>query len=370
MSSPVRLSEIWKKKGILQMKKQTILCTGGCGFIGTNITLEAVKRGYRVIVMDSLIRRGTEENLKLLQKTDNVEILRGDVRNMHDFERSPLPDAIINLAANPGIPWSVMWPVYDFEVNTRGTINVLEYSRIMSKQVGHKIPVIQASTNKVYPDSINDIPLEEKETRYSYKNEGSGVDFQNGISEDFPIDASDKYHHSPYGASKLAADQYCLEYNRQFGVPVVVNRMSCIYGYHQKGVADQGWIDHFVRQVAFGSGKLDIFGDGKQVRDMLWGGDVAKLYLDELENIDKVNGKVFNIGGGNGNTLSLIESIAIIENLSGKKAILTHKDWRPADQKVYISDTRKLKEILGWQPTITPAQGVGRMIRRYKKEGL
>lgn len=346
-------------------KPKTILITGGCGFIGTNISLEAMRRGYKVILMDSLIRPGVEKNMAMLVDK-GAEMLRGDVREMQDFQRSPIPDAIIHLAANPGIPWSMRWPAYDFNVNASGTINVLEFSKVMGEQVGHKIPVIFASTNKVYPDSINEIPLKEEETRYIYDD----FDFENGIDETFSIDASDKYSHSPYGVSKLAADQYCQEYFHQFGVPVVINRMSCIYGYHQKGVADQGWIDHFIRKIVFGKGRLDIFGDGKQVRDMLWGEDVARLYLDELENIDKVVGQVFNIGGGIEKTLSLVESIKILEEISGNKADLTHHDWRPADQKVYISDIKKVKNALGWEPQVSPEEGIKKMVERYREEGV
>ena len=361
-----------------------ILITGGAGFIGTNVALEALSRGHEVIVMDSLIRPKSEENLKVLVAA-GAEILRGDVRSPLDFQRSPIPDAIIHLAANPGIPWSIAWPKYDFEVNTGGVINVLEYSRIVSEQVDHKIPVIFASTNKVYSDMVNEIPLEEKDTRYMYadkkrfaKVEGGGLaslDWDvvwwmgwsnKGINENFPVDGMGKYGHSPYGVSKLSSDQYVQEYHLKFGIPTVINRMSCIYGLHQKGVEDQGWIDWFVRQIGFGNGKLNFYGDGKQVRDMLFGGDVARLYLDELENIDKVNGNVFNIGGGIENTLSLNEAVAVCEEFAGKKAEITYLPWRHADQKVYISDISKIQEVLGWKPNISPREGIKLMFKQYE----
>jgi len=360
----------------------TILITGGAGFIGTNICLEAIKRGYKVIAMDSFIRPKSEENIPILQEA-GVEILRGDVRQMVDFHRSPVPDAIIHLAGNPGIPWSIRWPVYDFQVNAQGTLNVLEYARVMGVQMNKKIPVIYASTNKVYTDLINEIPLEEKEKRYEWnlldlmvfkyiagkpRPLWIGGVTKKGINETFPLDGFGKYHHSPYGTSKLAGDLYCQEYFHAFEIPVVINRMSCIYGYYQKGVQDQGWIDHFIRRIAFGNGKLNFFGDGKQVRDMLWGEDVARLYLDELESMEKVKGQIFNIGGGPENTMSLIEAVEYIEKISGKKAEIEYHDWRPADQRVYISDISKVKRILGWEPKISPREGIKKIYDRYCQE--
>lgn len=325
-----------------------ILITGGCGFIGTNVAIEAKKRGHEVIRFDSLIRPLSEENIGLV----DAPLIRGDIRNPEDFERIPEVDAIINFAANPGVPWSINWPIYDFNVNAKGALNVLEFSKSRGK-----IPVIFASTNKVYSEEVNDIDMFEYDTRYEWLDKE-----YKGINEDFPMDSRGKYPHSPYGASKASADLYHQEYFHTYGIPVVINRMSCIYGKHQKGVADQGWIDHFVRVIKKGDGKIDIFGDGKQVRDMLWGGDVARLYLDELENIDKVKGEVFNVGGGIKNTISLIESINYIEKITNKKAELTYHDWRPADQKIYISDITKVKEKLGWEPEIDPEKGIFHMV--------
>jgi len=361
---------------------KTLLVLGGAGFIGTNICLEAKKRGYDVFAFDSLVRPGSEENLKVLKEND-IDFCRGDVRFMPDLHRMPIPDAIFSLSANPGIPWSIQWPVYDFEVNAKGDLNVLEYARVMGDQLGKNIPVIFASTNKVYSDIVNEIPLRELDTRYEWdfneyvKPDLDGLEEilwlgakRSAINEHFPVDGFSKYHHSPYGASKLSADQYHQEYYQIYGVPTVVNRMSCIYGLHQNGVQDQGWIDFFVRKIVFGDGKLNFFGDGKQVRDMLWGGDVAKLYLDELENIDKVKGQVFNVGGGINNTLSLIEAVKTIEDYSGKKANIEYHDWRPADQKIYISDTTKVTKMLNWKPEVSPAEGIKRMVDYYRKNGI
>lgn len=330
---------------------------GGAGFIGTNVSLEAVKRGHKVVIFDSLIREKTEENLGIVEAT----LIRGDVRNPEDFERLPNNiDAIVNLAANPGIPWSIAWPLYDFKINALGALHVLEYARHHGK-----IPVIFASTNKIYSDKLNEIPMREQATRYVWKNKS-----YIGVPESFPVDGVGEYAHSPYGVSKCSADLYHQEYYHMYNLPTVINRMSCIYGYYQKGVADQGWIDHFIRMIALKDGKLDIFGDGKQVRDMLWGEDVAKLYLDELEQIEKVQGQVFNVGGGMQNTLSLLEAIKIIERNTEKKAKISFKDWRPADQRIYISDIRKVKKFLDWKPTVSPEEGIKRMIKKLNDQSI
>lgn len=358
-----------------------ILITGGAGFIGTNISLLAREKGHSVTAFDSLIRPGTESNIPVL-KAAGVEVVRGDVRNPEDFERVEGIGAIIHLAGNPGIPWSIKWPLYDFNVNTVGTLNVLEYSRHHGK-----IPVIFASTNKTYSDIINEVPLKEGDNRYvwntnkftqdtvyPYRNphtplillkEGFSPEF--GLNEFFPTEGFGLYPHSPYGKSKLAADHYCQEYFHTYGIPTVVNRMSCIYGYYQQGVEDQGWIDWFVRALVKGNGEINIYGDGKQVRDMLWGEDVAELYLTELEQIEKTKGQIFNIGGSMKNTCSLNEAIATIENETNRKATITYGDWRHADQRIYISDTRKITHVTGWEQKTSPVEGIKKMIKAYKE---
>lgn len=330
---------------------------GGCGFIGTNVCLEAVKRGHEVYAFDSLIRRFTEENIPILENA-GVKIIRGDVRNPEDFQRLPESiDGVVNFAANPGIPWSIENPLYDFHVNAVGAMNILELSKH-----GGKFPVVLASTNKVYSEEINEIPYEEKETRYEWVDKG-----YKGIPENYPMDSVGRYPHSPYGVSKCAADLAHQEYFHAYEVPTVINRMSCIYGYYQKGVADQGWVDHFLKRIKAGQG-LEIYGDGKQVRDMLFGSDVARLYVDELEQYSKVKGQVFNVGGGQENTISLIESIQFIEELTGNKIKLEYFDWRLADQKIYISDISKVTETIGWKPTITPQEGIRLMYERLERK--
>ncbi|MEK6882794.1 MAG: NAD-dependent epimerase/dehydratase family protein [Nanoarchaeota archaeon] len=358
-----------------------ILITGSCGFIGTNCTIEAIERGYTVIGFDNLRRSLTEENLLFLQKTfrDKFIFIHGDIRNKVDFDRIPKDlIGIIALAGQCGIPYAQISPQYDFEVNALGTLNVLEYARLHGK-----IPVAFASSNKVYTNITNVMSIEEAETRYRWDNSGTPLwkagRFEDGITidrtgdvrttcpisinEKLPLDADGKYARSLYGTSKVSADLYCQEYYQAFEVPTVVNRMSCIYGYYQKGVEDQAWVSWFIRQIKDGNRKINIFGTGKQVRDMLFGTDCAKLYLDEILNIDKVKGQAYNIGGGVENTMSLLEAIKFIEDETKNKAELTFLPKRHGDQDIWISDITKITTDLPmWKPTISPKEGIRLMI--------
>jgi CDP-paratose 2-epimerase len=338
------------------MKK--IIVSGGCGFIGTNVCIEAINREYTVYAFDNLHRPLVEENLKFLQETykDKFVFIHGDVRNLSDFQRLPQDsEGIIHLAGQCGIPEAQRSPRYDFEVNALGTINVLEFARFHGK-----LPVAFAASNKCYTNLTNTLPMHEEKTRYVW-------DHMKALDEFTELDAFGQYARSLYGTSKVAGDLYCQEYYQAFGVPTVINRMSCIYGYYQKGVEDQAWVDWFIRQIMFGDGKINIFGTGKQVRDMLFGWDVADLYLDEIENIDKVKGKPYNIGGGVENTMSLLEAIAEIEEQTGKKATLSFTDKRHGDQDIWISDISKIKNDLGWSPRVSPKEGISQMIAAYTK---
>lgn len=339
---------------------KSIIITGAAGFIGTNCTIEAINRGYTVYGFDNLHRGLTEENLTFLQETykDKFVFIHGDVRNETDFIKLPKDSSgIIHLAGQCGIPYAQISPRYDFEVNALGTLNVLEFARNHGKT-----PVAFASSNKVYTNITNEYQMEEAETRYVWKNH----DLNWGLSELVPLDAFGKHARSLYGTSKVSGDLYCQEYYQAFGVPTVVNRMSCIYGLHQKGVEDQAWVDWFIRQIMLGDGKINIFGNGKQVRDMLFGSDVARLYLDEIENIEKVAGKPYNIGGGIANTMSLLEAVTEIEEQTGKKAELTFTDKRHGDQDIWISDITKIMTDLGWEPTVSPKEGISMMVGGYK----
>ena len=338
-----------------------LIISGACGFIGTNCTIEAIKRGYTVVGFDNLHRPLTDENLRYLQFTykDKFEFIHGDIRNESDFERLPTDiEGFLALAGQCGIPYAQINPRYDFEVNVLGTINVLEASRL-----GGKFPVAFAASNKCYTNIVNGVRLAESETRYEIADEK----YEKGFDEHINLDADGIHARSLYGTSKVAADLYCQEYFQAFQVPTVINRMSCIYGLYQKGVEDQGWTNFFVRQILMGNGNINIFGTGKQVRDMLFGNDVAKLYLDEIEQIDKVAGQVYNIGGGVDNTMSLLEAITEIESQTGNKAKLTFLPKRFGDQDIWISDITKIKNALDWQPTISPKQGIKMMIEELSK---
>lgn len=350
-----------------------ILVTGGCGFIGTNVCVQAIERGHEVVAFDNLVRPLTEENIPILKKA-GVKIVRGDIRNAVDFAKLPwTPEGIIHLAGQCGIPYAQISPRYDFEVNVLGTINVLEYARLNGK-----IPVAFASSNKVYTNITNLIPIVETDTRYvwgtmpflmskvAWGTDAIPHEDPTAINEDMPLDAFGEFARSLYGTSKVAGDLYMQEYYQAFGVPTVVNRMSCIYGHYQKGVEDQAWVDWFIRQIDHGNGEINIFGTGKQVRDMLFGSDTANLYIAELENIDKVKGKVYNIGGGVDNTMSLLEAINYIEEITGKKSKLTFADKRHGDQDIWISDISKIKEDLGWHPSISPKEGIKMIVDSYR----
>lgn len=331
------------------MKYKNILVAGGAGFIGTNIAEVARRRGHGVTVFDNFVRPGVEENAPYLEKF-GARIVRGDVRSVEDLGRLPKVDAIINLAANPGIIWSMKWPLYDFNVNALGALNLLELARNRGG-----LPVIVASTNKVYSEEVNEIPLVERKTRYVWKDKNF-----KGIDEKFPMDSAGKYPHSPYGCSKATADLYHQEYFHIYGVPTVVNRMSCIYGLYQKGVEDQGWLWWFV-EAKRKNKPLNIYGDGKQVRDALFGTDLAELYLEELENIKEHQGQVYNVGGGMRYTVSLLEVIDYLNQKGGKNLKLKFYPWRAADHRIYISDITKVTSHSNWKPTTTVWEGIDKM---------
>lgn len=348
-------------------RRMKIAITGGAGFIGTNTCIEAVGRGHEVVAFDNFVRPLTENNIEVL-KNQGVKIVRGDVRNFEDFEKLPwIPDAWIHLAGQCGIPYAQINPRYDFMVNTLGTINVLEYSRLHGK-----IPVAFASSNKAYTNLTNELEVDELKTRYQWNKTQLGYMDEDvseiGVGEKFPLDAYGKYARSLYGTSKVSADLYCQEYYQAFDVPTVINRMSCIYGLFQLGIEDQGWVDFFIRKIQLGNGKINIFGSGKQVRDMLFGSDVARLYVDEIEQIDKVKGQTYNIGGGFDFTMSLLEAISFIEAETGKRAELNFTDKRHGDQDIWISDLTKIKKDLGWSPVISPQDGIRMIIDQYQNK--
>lgn len=363
-------------------KTKKLLITGGCGHIGTNMCLEAMSRGWKVVVMDNLHREQVIDNLRWLKQrstSESFEFVWGDVRNADDFDRIPEVDAIIHLAANPGIPWSIQYPTYDFDTNARGTLNALEFAR----KCGN-VPFVYASTNKTFSDIINEIPVKETDSRFIWDEQPywgrlgigdilyQGLDFEKNIptaiNERFPISGFGKYGHSMYGISKLTGDLYVQEYHVQYGLPTTINKMSCIYGLFQKGAVEQGWISHFIQKIGFGDGKITFFGTGKQVRDVVDARDLAVLYLDEVASLlvgKECDGEIFTVGGGAENTVSLIEAVAEIEKQTGKKAEVTHEPKRPADQDIYISSLTRVRGVMGWKPTIKIEQTIADMIEEY-----
>jgi len=325
-----------------------VLVTGGCGFLGTNATDALLQRGDHVRVLDDLSRSGSERNLDWLERhpgRERLEARRGDVRDSEAvLDAVAGCDAVIHMAAQVAVTDSTIDPRHDFEVNALGTLNVLEAARAASNP-----PIVLfSSTNKVYGE-MNDVAVEEGDSRYRY------VDLPGGASEDQPLD-----FHSPYGCSKGAADQYVRDYGRVYGVPTVVFRTSCVYGPHQFGNEDQGWVAHFTISAMQGA-DVTIYGDGKQVRDVLFVEDAVRAYLMAMERIDDIAGEAVNLGGGPQNTLSLLELLDTLGSMLGESLRPEFGDWRPGDQRIYVSDVSKLNQLLGWRPTVGVDEGVRRL---------
>ena len=322
-----------------------VLITGGCGFLGTNMTRVLLERGDRVRVLDNLSRRGTERNLDYLQSefgSKPLEVLREDIRDAEAVERAVADnDVVIHLAAQVAVTTSVEEPREDFDINAAGTLNVLEGAR----RSGRRPAVLFSSTNKVY-GGMEDVVVDEGERRYSYG------ELPHGVSEQHPLD-----FHSPYGCSKGAADQYVRDYARIYGLKTVVFRTSCLYGPHQFGNEDQGWVAHFVISAVKGE-PLTIYGDGKQVRDVLYVDDAIAAYTAALDQLDRAAGEVYNLGGGPEQSVSLLEFMESLESVIGSPVAHDFADWRPGDQRIYLSDIRKLERELGWKPRMGVEDGV------------
>lgn len=328
----------------------TIMITGGAGFIGCNLAAALLSSGERVTILDNLSRPRTEQNLLWLQQQfdDKVRFEKADIRDQDAMNRLiPGHDVVFHLAGQVAVTTSVINPREDFEINALGTFNVLEAARSASTP-----PVVfYASTNKVY-GGMEEVRVIEEEKRYRY------ADFPNGIPETQLLD-----FHSPYGVSKGTGDQYVRDYARIYGLKTVVFRQSCIYGPRQFGVEDQGWAAHFVIAAVMGR-PISIYGNGKQVRDMLYVDDLVAAYLSALDRIDTVSGRIYNVGGGPENTLSIWSEFGpLLEELTGKKIAVTYGDWRPGDQPVYISDISKAERELNWKPQVSVADGIKRLVR-------
>jgi len=338
-----------------------ILVTGGAGLVGSHcaefFALNNTKN--KVIVLDNLMRSkifgydkaSVEFNWNYLKKFKNIERIKGDVRNDRDVAKAigRGVDVLIHAAGQPGVPSSVRQPLDDFSINAFGTLNVLEAARKKSRET----IVCYCSTNKVYGENVDKIPLIEQEKRYVYK----GI---RGVSEEMSTDLTG---HTPYGVSKLAGDLYVQEYSHIYKMKTGVFRMSCTTGTRQFGFEDQGWVAWFIIATLFKK-PITIYGDGKQVRDMLYADDLVDAFCRFI-NSDLERG-LFNIGGGPDNTISLLEFLDALEILTGKRPEVRFADWRPSDQKVYISDTSRLEKVLGWKAKTSVKDGINKLVEWVK----
>ncbi|MGH8179260.1 MAG: NAD-dependent epimerase/dehydratase family protein [Steroidobacter sp.] len=316
-----------------------ILITGGAGFVGTNLARRLLMTGAQVRVFDSLARAGCEDNVAWMnqQFPGSVEYLRGDIRDEEAVRAAVTGvDHVFHLAAQVAVTTSLTNPREDFDVNACGALNVLEAARACARPPS----IAYSSTNKVY-GVLPDLDVRARATRYEPVDETVRA---RGVSEARPLD-----FHSPYGCSKGAAEQYVLDYSRSYGLSTVVLRMSCIYGPHQHGNEDQGWVAHFVRR-ALADRPITIFGDGLQVRDVLFVEDLVDAFERARRNIHRLSGQAFNIGGGASNSISILELIRQIEQLTGRRLQTRFDEWRVGDQRYYVSDTAKFQAATGWRP--------------------
>jgi len=339
-----------------------ILVTGGAGLVGSHaaefFALNNSKN--KVIVLDNLMRSkifgydkdSVEFNWNYLKKFKNIERIKGDVRNDKDVAKAigKGVDVLIHTAGQPGVPSSVRQPLEDFSINAFGTLNVLEAARKKSKDT----VIIYCSTNKVYGENVDKLTLAEQEKRYTFKD-------VSGVDEDMCTDLTG---HTPYGVSKLVGDLYVQEYSHIYKMKTAVFRMSCTYGTRQFGFEDQGWVAWFIIATLFNKG-ITIYGNGKQVRDMLYADDLVDAF-NRFINSD-LKRALFNIGGGPDNTISLLEFLEELQTLTGKKPKVDFADWRPSDQKVYITDTTKLEKALNWKAKTNVKQGI-RQLAEWVKE--
>jgi CDP-paratose 2-epimerase len=326
------------------------LITGGAGFVGTNLADRILSDGGRVLVFDNLARAGVEQNLAwLTERHDAVDVEIADVRDAKAVNRAVArADRVFHLAAQVAVTTSLDEPVLDADVNLQGTINLLEAARARSRPPA----IVFTSTNKVY-GGLGDVDLTQRATRYEPID---GALLDHGIGERRPLQFA-----TPYGCSKGAADQYVLDYAHSYGLPTVVFRMSCIYGPHQFGTEDQGWVAHFLIR-ALQETPISVFGDGKQVRDVLYVEDLVDAFLCAHAGIERLSGRAFNIGGGVENTLSLVELLDLITAQNGRRPAVAFGPWRRGDQRYYVSDTSSFTKATGWAPRTAPPEGVARLL--------
>lgn len=331
-----------------------LLITGGCGFLGSNLVVDALSRSDEILIFDNLSRNGSRSNLEWLTAQGSFTFRHGDIRNRNDVEATLAafqPDVVFHLAGQVAMTTSIANPQMDFEINVVGTHNLLESVR----RYCPKAIIVYSSTNKVYGD-LDQFSYREDETRYVC------VDRPNGFDEAVQLSFQ-----SPYGCSKGAADQYMLDYARIFGLKTVVFRHSSMYGGRQFATYDQGWIGWFCQKAVEAqhgtATPFTISGNGKQVRDVLHGDDMKRLYMAAVHHIDRAQGQAFNIGGGAENSLSLLELFDMFTHITGTSLLYQQLPVRESDQRVFIADVTKAQRLLNWRPQVSAFDGVSAMVR-------
>lgn len=328
-----------------------LLVTGGAGFIGSHTVRRFLDRGWTVTALDNLSRIGSELNLDWIYNhhhRDRFTFVQADVKDYASLvPQVAQADAVLHAAGQTAVTKSVINPRHDFEANALGTFNVLEAAR-ETQTTTHNPIIIYTSTNKVY-GGMEHVGTELVGNRYQY------IGLPEGVSEEQPVD-----FHSPYGCSKGTGDQYVRDYARIYNLRTVVVRQSCIYGVWQFGIEDQGWLAHFALASVLDQ-PIKVFGDGMQVRDVLYIDDLIDAYEAVIARPDQCRGEIFNVGGGPRQAISLLDLVAMLEDLRNKPIQLIYEDWRPGDQRVYISDISKANRVLNWHPHVTPREGVRRL---------
>ncbi len=331
-----------------------VLVTGGAGFIGANLADRLAAEGHHVHIYDALARAGVERNLHWLARRHptRVSFALGDLRDETALtEAATRAEAVFHLAGQVAVTTSMVDPLADFAVNARGTLALLETLRRHNPAA----PLVFASTNKVYGDLADIELVREGESYLPARADLRG----NGVSEQRPL-----CFHTPYGCSKGTADQYVLDYAHSFGLRTAVLRMSCIYGERQLGTEDQGWVAHFLLKAIAGEG-LTIYGDGRQVRDVLHVGDAVSAYLSAWSRIDAIAGRAYNLGGGPANAISLLQLVAHIEDLLGRRVDVTFAGWRPGDQRYFVADTAAARRDLALAPALGWRAGIARLAEHF-----
>jgi CDP-paratose 2-epimerase len=330
----------------------TTLITGGAGFIGSNLAHRLLGAGRRVRVFDNLSRPGVEQNLQWLRDNhgERLDVVVADVRDAAALNHAVAGvGQVFHFAAQVAVTTSLVDPQEDFAVNAQGTLNLLEAVRARANPPA----LLMTSTNKVY-GGLEDLKVVAQGQRYQPLDPAVQA---RGVSESRPLD-----FHSPYGCSKGTADQYVLDYARSYGLRTVVFRMSCIFGPRQFGTEDQGWVAHFMLRALRGE-PVCLYGDGKQVRDILFIDDLVDAFLLAEQQGARLSGRAFNMGGGPANTISLLDLLDRIEALHGERPETDFEDWRTGDQRYYVSDTRAFEQATGWQRRVGAEEGIARLYR-------